>query len=353
MTKSLVVILFLPYAAWAFQYLSATVHSQDVPSAPVRELWHPHIYTAQKADDSRIELRHGAQFYETTLSFMQMTDEEESETKSCRCRFVKQTSSSSSGFLQTSKGKQSSEILIQSKEASQNKVQSKSVKVEPVLLQETAAPVQRQQTFVQEPAFVQQSSQTRTQTQQPMLLQEPGYYPQQQPILMQEPAYYPQQQPVLLQEPAHYQQQQPVLLQEPGYYTQQSKGQESYYVQQPVLIQEQQQPMHVQQYAQQPVYLQEPMPQYSPSPVYIQQPQYQPSPQLIQQPQHPAQVFVQYPEYTNNYYQPQRTMEPQPYVLLQEPQRERVEYIEVPRQELLEVPGYMRVQPMYVEASRY
>jgi hypothetical protein len=61
-------------------------------------------------------------------------------------------------------------------------------------------------------------------------------------------------------------------------------------------------------------------------------------------------VFVQYPDY-NTYYQPQRTMEPSPYVMLQEPQRQ--EYSQVPRQELIEMPGYMLVQPMYLEVPRY
>lgn len=324
MPKSLVLILLLPYLAWTFQYLSATVHSQDVPSAPTRELWHPHIYTAQKADDSRVELRHGAQFYETTLSFMQMSDEEESEVKSCRCRFVKEESSSSSGFLQTAKGKQSSEILIQAKQATQT---MPNAKADTVLLQGTATVPQRQTTYLQEPAFVQQGAQQA---------------PQAQPVLLQEPAYHSQQaqQPVFIQEP-YYAQPQPVMLQE-------------------------QQPHYVQQYAQQPVYLQEPSP-YGATPTYLQQPhpqyqsspqlvqQYQTSPQLLQQPQYATQpqVLVQYPNYNSNYYQSERTMEPQPYVLIQEVPRERVEYIEVPRQEFMEVPGYMRVQPMYVEASRY
>ena len=74
----------------SFEYLSAVVHSQDVPSLPMRKLWHPHLYLATDSTGEHYEIRHVSQYYDVSISFLQTTDSDEDVpgVMNCECRFV-------------------------------------------------------------------------------------------------------------------------------------------------------------------------------------------------------------------------------------------------------------------------
>lgn len=71
-----------------FEYLSAVVHSQDVPGLPHRKLWHPHLYLATDNTGDHYEIRHASQYYDVSISFLQTGEEDAPGVMSCECRFV-------------------------------------------------------------------------------------------------------------------------------------------------------------------------------------------------------------------------------------------------------------------------
>ncbi|CAG9323532.1 unnamed protein product [Blepharisma stoltei] len=97
-------ILLLITLASAFQYLSATIHSQDVKPIPKREPWHPHLYLAHDEAGDFYEIRNSHEYYDVSVSFLQ-TKESSPGVMNCECRFVKsdltdEGSSSETEFLQ-------------------------------------------------------------------------------------------------------------------------------------------------------------------------------------------------------------------------------------------------------------
>jgi hypothetical protein len=72
-----------------FEYLSAIVHSQDVPSLPHRQLWHPHLYLAKDSTGEHFEIRHSQEYYDVSISFLQTTSSPPG-VMNCECRFVKE-----------------------------------------------------------------------------------------------------------------------------------------------------------------------------------------------------------------------------------------------------------------------
>ena len=73
----------------SFEYLSAIVHSQDVPSLSHRKLWHPHLYLAKDSTGEHYEIRHISQYYDVSISFLQTKQQEAAPgVLNCECRFV-------------------------------------------------------------------------------------------------------------------------------------------------------------------------------------------------------------------------------------------------------------------------
>ena len=94
------ILVYLLSIANAFEYLSATVHSQDVKPSLSREIWHPRLYLAQDTRGTHYEIRDRERFYDTSISFLQKDAEDMPSVMNCRCRFTKHALSQAENFLQ-------------------------------------------------------------------------------------------------------------------------------------------------------------------------------------------------------------------------------------------------------------
>lgn len=111
-------VLVIPVLS--FEYLSATIHSQDVKPIPRRVPWHPHMYLAHDESGDTYEIRYSHEYYDVSVSFLQ-TKESSPGVLNCECRFVKSelSDSSSTTFLQVitpNTQKQQELLQIQEKE---------------------------------------------------------------------------------------------------------------------------------------------------------------------------------------------------------------------------------------------
>ncbi|OMJ95449.1 hypothetical protein SteCoe_1216 [Stentor coeruleus] len=83
------ILFIILHQVSCFEYLSAIVHSQDVPSLPHRQLWHPHLYLAKDSSGEHYEIRHSQEYYDVSISFLQTTSSPPG-VMNCECRFVKE-----------------------------------------------------------------------------------------------------------------------------------------------------------------------------------------------------------------------------------------------------------------------
>lgn len=94
------ILVYLLSIANAFEYLSATVHSQDVKPSLSRDIWHPRLYLAQDTRGTHYEIRDRERFYDTSVSFLQKDAEDMPSVMNCRCRFTKHELTQAENFLQ-------------------------------------------------------------------------------------------------------------------------------------------------------------------------------------------------------------------------------------------------------------
>ena len=61
-----------------------------MPSVSNRKLWHPHLYLAKDSSGDHYEIRHIAQYYDVSVSFIQTKEDDAPGVLNCECRFVMQ-----------------------------------------------------------------------------------------------------------------------------------------------------------------------------------------------------------------------------------------------------------------------
>ena len=197
-------IAALVHCVCAFEYLSATVHSQDVKSIPKRVPWHPHLYLAQDSSGGHYELRHSNSYYDVSISFLE-TRESAPGVLNCECRFVKEElEEDNTGFLQVTKA------------GSKNEDTTKEINIGARKVESPNGFVQRGKSEAEASEFLQKSPQKPQPAQ--MLQEVPSYSqrPQEMPSYLQRPQEMPSYPayPQMVQEPPGY----PQMVQEAPYY---------------------------------------------------------------------------------------------------------------------------------------